>query len=556
MKKILINSINKKEIRIALINKYKLLNIYTDNNNYKKKKSNIYKGKIINIEPSLEAVFIDYGENKNGFLPIKEISKKYLKKKLYKGQEIIVQINKEGRINKGASLTTFITLVKNNIILLPNNNKFIGISKKIEGKDRNIIKSMIKKIILPKNMGLIIRTSSLGKSFKKIKLDLISSIKEWKKIKEKFKLSKSPCLIYQDNNILFQILRDYLYEDIKEILIDNYNIYKLSLKYIKKLDKINFINKIKLYKKKIPLFSYFNIENQIEEIYKRIIKLPSGGSIIIDITEALTTIDINSAKSKKWNSIENTALNINLEATKEIARQLCLRDIGGLIVIDFIDMIEYKNKKIIENELIKNTQNDKAKINIGNISKFGLLEMSRQRINKSFKELNCYICSKCNGLGYIRNIKSLYLSILRIIKEKSFKNSTKEIHVIVPLNLGKYIYKKKKKYIYNIKNKKNKKIKILILIDKKLHIPKYNILRIKEKKTNIKNKYEKKKSKNITYLKNNQIKIFKEKNNIKKKNWIYINNINIFFKNILYNFLNLNIFKKRILYLNKYKEKK
>ncbi len=445
MKKILINLTKKKELRIALIKNKKLYDFNIENKKYKQKKLNIYKGIISKIQPGLEAVFINYGEKKNGFLPIKEISKKYLKNNLYEGQELIVQINKEERNNKGAFLTTFITIIKNNLILMPNNPKLIGISKKITGKNRYKIKLIIKKLNLPKNMGIIIRTSSIYKSLKSLKSDLKSSINRWKKIQKKMNEIKKPCLIYKQNNLLIKILRDYLYENIDEILIDNYNIYKLVKKYIKKIDKNKFKNKINFYNKKKPLFDYFKIEKQIKLIYKRKIILPSGGSIIIDITEALTSIDINSSKYTKGSNIEITALNTNLEASKEIIRQLRLRNIGGLIVIDFIDMISIKNQKIVENNLKNIIKKDKAKIHIGYISKFGLLEMSRQRINNSFIKSNYYICPKCNESNNIKNYKSILNFILKIIKKKLYKKNSKDIHIKVPNNISKYLIKKKKK---------------------------------------------------------------------------------------------------------------
>ncbi len=395
MKKILINC-TKNELRVALIKNKKLHDLNIENKKYKKKKLNIYKGKISRIELSLEAVFIDYGEKKNGFLPIKKISKKYLKNKLYKGKELIVQINKEERNNKCAFLTTFITIIKNNIILMPNNPKLIGISKKIIGKNRKKMKFMINKLNLPKNIGIIIRTLGIHENLKSLKFNLLSSIKKWKKIKKKANKKNKPCLIYKQNNTLIKIFKNYLYENINKIFIDNYKKYKLLVKYLNKLNKKKIVNKIKFYKKKIPLFKYFKIEKQIKLIHKRKINLPSGGSIIIDTTEALTSIDINSGKYKKSTNIETTALNINLEASKEIIRQLRLRNIGGLIVIDFIDMSLNKNKKIIENNLKEIIKKDKAKINIGCISKFGLLEMSRQRMNNYIKKSYNYICSKCN----------------------------------------------------------------------------------------------------------------------------------------------------------------
>ncbi len=531
MKKILINYNEQKELRIALINNKILYDLNIQNKKYKQKRYNIYKGKILKIQPNLEAVFVDYGEKKNGFLPIKEISKKYLKKKIYEGQELIVQINKEERNNKGAFLTTFITIIKNNLILMPNNPKLIGISKKIIGKNRNKLRLIIKNLNLPKNIGIIIRTSAINKTLKLLKSDLVSAIKKWKEIKKKAKKIKIPCLIYEQNNILINIFRDHLCENIDEILIDNYNIYKLAIKYINKIDKNKFINKIKFYKKKKPLFNYFEIEKQIKLLYKRKVILPSGGSIIIDITEALTSIDINSSKYKKGSNIEITALNTNLEASEEIARQLRLRNIGGLIVIDFIDMLLKKNKKIVENNLKNKIKEDKAKINIGYISKFGLLEMSRQRINNCFNKINNYKYSNYKKNNNIKNNKYILLSILKKIKEESYKKNTKEIHIIVTPNISKYLLKNKKSNIYYIKNKKNKKkIKITIIINKKNKISNYFILKIKEKnifnKKKIKIENKKKTNKNTNFFKKIIYKIY------------------YFF----YNFKKINIFKNRIFF--------
>ncbi len=519
MKRMLINASQKEELRIAIINNKKLYDLNIENNKYKKIKYNIYKGKIIRIEPSLEAVFIDYGEPKQGFLPLKEISPKYFINKknkninnLYKGQELIIQITREKIYNKGVSLTTFINLIGNYLILMPNkNNNTIGISKKIKGKKRKKIKKIIKKLKIPKNMGIIIRTSGLGKSINTFKLDLYEKLKNWKYIKKKFKNNKSNYLIYKQNNIFTRIFRDYLNNDIKEIIIDNYKIYISSINYIKKIGKKNILNKIKFYKKEIPLFTYFKIENQIESAFKRKVKLPSGGSIIIDITEALISIDVNSSKYKKEKNIEITAFKTNLEASKEIAKQLRLRDLGGLIVIDFIDMTILKNKKKVEKKFKKIINKDKAKTKIGYISKFGLLEMSRQRLNPSLKELNYYICPRCKGSGIIRDNKSLSLLILRTIQEKSLKKNTKEIHAILPINIAYYILKKKKNILYNIK-KKN--IKTKIVPNKNIQTPNYYILRIKYKK---KHKYKKK------------LKLINKKDNFNKFQNIKIN------KNIIYN---------------------
>ncbi len=572
MKRMLINATQKEELRIALVDGQKLYDLNIENTRYKKKKLNIYKGKITRIEPSLEAVFIDYGSKKNGFLPIKEISEKYLNKKeqnikniLYEGKELIVQIYKDERENKGAALTTFVSLVGNNLILLPNNPKSTGISRRIEGKERDKIKLKLKKINLPSNMGLIIRTSGINKSLETLKLDIQSTLKHWEYIKKIAQKKKAPYLIYQENNIFTRIFRDYLYNDINEIIIDNYKIYEIIVDQMYKLKKIDFIKKIKFYKKDIPLFIYFQIETQIESAFKRKLRLPSGGSITIDITEALTSIDINSSKSTKNKNIENTALNTNLEATEEIARQLRLRDVGGLIVIDFIDMSILKNQKIIENKLKKKIKEDRAKIQIGYISKFGLLEMSRQRLNTSLKESSYYICPRCCGSGNIRDNESLSLSILRIIEEKSFKKNTKKIYVTVPVIIASYLLNKKRNHLYNIEKKQKKKIKIIIIPNKEIETPNYSIIRIKNnnKKKNVK---KKKIKNNINYENiNNLILKKKKKNNvifnIKKKIYENINTFIHKIKKIIFqnrmNYKN-NINNNNFFFLknNNYKKKK
>ncbi len=509
MKRMLINATQKEELRIALVDGQKLYDLNIENTKYKQKKLNIYKGKITRIEPSLEAVFIDYGSKKNGFLPIKEISKKYLniKKKntLYEGKELIVQINKDERENKGAALTTFISLVGSNIILLPDNPKSNGISRRIEGEKRDKIKTKLKKINLPKNMGLIIRTSGIDKSLKVLKSDIKLKLKHWKNINKIAEKKKAPSLIYQENNIFTRIFRDYLHNNINEIIIDNYKIYELAINQIYELRRNDFIKKIKFYKKNIPLFIYFQIETQIESAFKRKLRLPSGGSITIDITEALTSIDINSSRSTKNKDIENTAFNTNLEATEEIAKQLRLRDVGGLIVIDFIDMSILKNQKIIEYKLKNFIKEDRAKTQIGYISKFGLLEMSRQRLNPSLKESSYYICPRCCGSGNIRDNESLSLSILRIIEEESFKKNTKKIYAVVPINIASYLLNKKRNNLYYIEKRQKKKIKIIIIPNRDIETPNYSIIRIK---------------------KNGEKKFYKKKNIKKKNNNNYLKNKN------------------------------
>ncbi len=558
MKRMLINATQKEELRIALVDGQKLYDLNIENTKYKKKKLNIYKGKIIRIEPSLEAVFIDYGSKKNGFLPIKEISKKYFNKKeknikndLYEGKELIVQICKDERENKGAALTTFISLVGNNLVLLPDNPKSIGISRRIEGKERDKIKLKLKKINLPPNMGLIIRTSGINKSLETLKSDIDLKLKHWEYIKKKSKRKNAPYLICQENNIFTRIFRDYLYNDINEIIIDNYKIYESAINKMHELGKKDFIKKIKFYNKKKPLFIYFQIETQIQSAFERKLRLPSGGSITIDITEALVSIDVNSFKSTKNKDIENTALNTNLEATEEIVKQLRLRDLGGLIVIDFIDMSTPKNQKKVENKLKNIIKEDRAKTQIGYISKFGLLEMSRQRLNTSLKESSHYICPRCNGSGNIRDNESLSLSILRIIEEESFKENTKKIHAIVPIKIASYLLNKKRNHLYKIEKKQKKKIKIIIIPNQKIETPNYSIIRIK--RNNIKHVIKEKKKKKCKKKKisneNNNNNNFITKKKIKEMN-ILVNIKQKFYKNInkFINWIKNNIYKERVDY--------
>ncbi|QJC35979.1 ribonuclease E [Enterobacteriaceae endosymbiont of Donacia cincticornis] len=490
MKRMLINATQHEELRVALVDGQRLYDLDIENSNHKQKKSNIYKGKITRVEPSLEAVFVDYGVDKHGFLPIKEITKEYLpynnyenfsnkinfKDSLLIGKEIIVQIDKEERGRKGALLTTFISLAGSYLVLMPNSSNFSGISRKIKGKDRKILKKFLSLLYLPNNMSLIIRTASLGKNIETLKLDLKFRLKHWEIIKKIAKKKPAPFLIHQESNIIIRILRDYLYHDINEILIDNLKILKLAKKHVNILGKSDLNSKIKLYKGNIPLFSHYQIESQIETAFQKEVRLPSGGSIVIDTTEALTSIDVNSSKATKGIDIEETALNINLEAADEIIRQLRLRDVGGLIVIDFIDMSILENKKTIEKRLLYNIRYDRAKIQINHISKFGLLEMSRQRLKSSLNESNYYLCPRCLGHGTLRDNKSLSLSILRLIEEESFKDNTKEVYAIVPVKIASYLLNEKRDSVNAIENRK---IRTFIIPNSKLDTPNYSILRIK-----------------------------------------------------------------------------
>lgn len=498
MKRMLINATQHEELRVALVDGQKLYDLDIENSNYKQKKSNIYKGKITRIELSLEAVFVDYGVDKHGFLPIKEITEEYLsyysKKNLFNklnlknslliGKEIIVQINKEERGNKGASLTTFISLAGSYLVLMPNNPNSNGISRKIEGENRKNLKKILSLLYLPHNMSVIIRTAGLGKDIETLKLDLKFRLKHWQMIKKIAKNKSAPFLIYQESNIIIRALRDYLYQDINEILIDNPKILKFAKKHINILGRSDLHHKIKLYTGTVPLFSHYQIESQIETAFQRKVRLLSGGSIVIDTTEALTSVDVNSSKATTGIDIEETALNINLEAADEIIRQLRLRDVGGLIVIDFIDMSLLENKKAVEKRLFNNIREDRAKIQINNISKFGLLEMSRQRLRSSLKESNYYLCPRCLGNGNLRDSRSLSLSILRLIEEESFKENTKEVYAIVPVKIASYLLNEKRNAVNAIENRK---IRTFIIPNDKLNTPNYSILRIKhgEDKKNV-----------------------------------------------------------------------
>ncbi|WP_367670597.1 ribonuclease E [Sodalis-like secondary symbiont of Drepanosiphum platanoidis] len=561
MKRMLINATQEEELRIALVDGQKLYDLDIETFGNKQNKSNIYKGKIIRIEPSLEAVFVNYSLNRHGFLPLKEISSEYFSSKnffknklnikdlLYEGQEIIVQVNKEERGNKGAALTTFISLAGSYLILMPNNNKANGISRRIYGNDRLKIKKIISSLKIPKDMGLIIRTAGLGKSIQTLQCDLNFRLKHWKFIKKSAKYNSAPFLIYEERSILIRAFRDYLNIDIGEILIDNYNILNIAQNYIITLGRLDFLNKIKFYNKNIPLFNYYQIESQIESAFKREVKLNSGGSIVIDTMEALTAIDINSSKYRKGNDIEETALNTNLEATDEISRQIRLRDLGGLIVIDFIDMSLICNQRKIENFLKYAVREDRARIQIGKISSFGLLELSRQRLRSSLRDINHYTCPKCNGTGSIRDNKSLSLSILRIIEEEILKENTQEIHVIVPISIASYLLNEKRKAIYYIEKRK-KNVRTVIVPSINMKTPNYEIIRVRKGEDKYIYSYL------LPNFYMNKKNYYKENSNIynkikfkKNEKFIFKSNIKIFYKHkllILYNF----IFKILIFYLS------
>jgi len=491
MKRMLINATQQEELRVALVDGQRLYDLDIENSGSEQKKSNIYKGRIARIEPSLEAAFVDYGEEKNGFLPLKEISKNYfpenyvytlglnIKDILQEGQEVIVQINKEERGTKGAALTTFISLPGSYLVLMPNNPKSGGISRRIEGNDRILLKELLSLLKLPEDMSLIIRTAGAGKSIESLRWDLSLRLQHWNTIQIIAKSRTAPFLIHQESNIIVRAFRDYLRQDIGEILIDNPKILNLARKHITFLGRPDFANKIKLYTGEIPLFSYFQIETQIDSAFQRKVRLPSGGSIMVDSTEALTAIDINSSRSTSGADIASTAFNTNLEAVDEISRQLRLRDLGGLIVIDFIDMSSVSHQKAVENRLREIAREDRARIQIGQISRFGLLEMSRQRLSSSLGESSHHVCPRCTGTGTIRDNESLSLSILRLIEEEALKENTSEVRAIVPVEIACYLLNEKRDVVHAIEKRQDGG-KTIIIPSKKMKTPHYSVSRIRK----------------------------------------------------------------------------
>jgi len=491
MKRMLINATQQEELRVALVDGQRLYDLDIESPGHEQKKANIYKGKITRIEPSLEAAFVDYGAERHGFLPLKEISREYfpanysahgrpnIKDVLREGQEVIVQIDKEERGNKGAALTTFISLAGSYLVLMPNNPRAGGISRRIEGDDRTELKEALASLDMPDGMGLIVRTAGVGKSAEALQWDLSFRLKHWEAIKKAAENRPAPFLIHQESNVIVRAFRDYLRQDIGEILIDNPKVMEMARQHIAALGRPDFSSKIKLYTGEIPLFSHYQIESQIESAFQREVRLPSGGSIVIDSTEALTAIDINSARATRGGDIEETAFNTNLEAADEIARQLRLRDLGGLIVIDFIDMTPVRHQRAVENRLREAVRQDRARIQISHISRFGLLEMSRQRLSPSLGESSHHVCPRCSGTGTIRDNESLSLSILRLIEEEALKENTQEVHAIVPVPIASYLLNEKRAAVSAIEARQGG-IKCVIVPNDQMETPHYSVLRVRK----------------------------------------------------------------------------
>ncbi|MDP7419017.1 MAG: Rne/Rng family ribonuclease, partial [Gammaproteobacteria bacterium] len=466
MKRMLINATQEEELRVAMVDGQKLIDLDIELSSRAQKKANIYKGKITRVEPSLDAAFVNYGAERHGFLPLKEISKIYfssepdsgsrinIREVLKEGQDVLVQIEKEERGNKGAALTTFISLAGRFIVLMPNNPRAGGVSRRITGDDRDEIRDALQELNIPNGMGVIIRTAGVGRSNEELTWDLDYLKGIWESIITAVDSTPGPALIFQDSNAIIRAIRDHLNADIGEILIDSDKTFAEARDFMAHAMPHN-QHKLKLYADPSPLFTRYQIESQIESAFTHSVNLPSGGSIVIDHTEALVAIDINSARATKGSDIEATALATNLEAADEIARQFKLRDLGGLIVIDFIDMGPTRNQRDVENRLRNAVRSDRARVQLGRISRFGLLEMSRQRLRPSLGESAHQVCPRCNGIGNIRSIESLSLSILRLVGEEARKDQTANVIAQLPVSVATYLLNEKRDWIRKIEDREN-----------------------------------------------------------------------------------------------------
>ncbi len=487
MKRMLINATQREELRVAIVDGQNLYDLDIEIPSREQKKANIYKARITRVEQSLEACFVDYGADRHGFLPLKEISSEYfteglspskatIRELLKEGQELVVQVEKEERGNKGAALTTFISLAGRYMVLMPNSPKAGGVSRRIEGEDRANIKEALGHLEVPEEMGLIVRTAGLGRDAEELQWDLDYLLTLWKAISEAARSRKAPFLIYQESRLIIRALRDYLRADIGEILVDQEELYEDAREFMQQVMPNN-LRKLKFYQDTTPLFSRFQIETQIENAFDRTVRLPSGGSIVIDQTEALTSIDINSSKATKGSDIEETAFNTNLEAAVEIARQLRIRDAGGLIVIDFIDMDSPRHQRDVEDKLKEALKLDRARVQVGRISRFGLLEMSRQRLRPSLGESTQIICPRCEGHGRIRGVESLSLSALRLVEEHAMKDSTGQVLVQAPPSVANFLLNEKRRQLSEIEARHD--VNIIVVADEQLETPHLEIQRLR-----------------------------------------------------------------------------
>ncbi|WDS37071.1 Rne/Rng family ribonuclease [Pseudoxanthomonas sp.] len=488
MKRMLINATQAEELRVAIVDGQTLYDIDIEQPSKEQKKSNIYKGRITRLEPSLEAAFVDYGAERHGFLPLKEISRDYfqsgvdhnkagLRELLREGQEVVVQVDKDERGNKGAALTTFISLAGRYMVLMPNSPTAGGVSRRIEGDDRAALKAAMDALTIPDDMGVIIRTAGVGRDAEELQWDLDYLLSVWKAVAEAALAKPAPFLIYQESRLIVRALRDYLRSDVGEILVDTEELYATAQEFMQQVMPHN-LRKLKHYTDDIPLFNRFQIESQIEGAYERNVRLPSGGSIVVDQTEALTAIDVNSARATKGGDIEETAFHTNCEAAEEVARQLRLRDLGGLVVIDFIDMSSTKHQREVENRLQNSLKYDRARVQLGRISRFGLMEMSRQRLRPSLGESSQIVCPRCDGHGRMRSVESLSLSIIRVAEEHAMKDNTGQVLVQAPLEIANYLLNEKRSALREIEQRHDSPI--IIVADEQLHTPHYEVTRLRE----------------------------------------------------------------------------
>lgn len=488
MKRMLVNATQEEELRVALVDGQKIYDLDIEIPSREQKKANVYKGRITRVEPSLEACFIDFGAERHGFLPLKEITKDYFKggqapggrnirELLDEGQEVIVQVEKEERGNKGAALTTFISLAGRFLVLMPNNARAGGVSRRIEGEDREQLREALDQVQIPDTMGAIVRTAGVGRTAEELQWDLDNLKEVWTAVSTAAEGRPAPFLIYQESKAIIRALRDYLADDIGEILVDNQEVFNEAQQYMQRFMPAG-LRKLKLYEDSVPLFTRFQIENQIESAHSHKVHLPSGGSIVIDPTEALVSIDINSARATRGSDIETTALNTNLEGADEIARQLRLRDLGGLIVIDFIDMESQKNQRAVEDRLRDAVKQDRARIQIGRISRFGLLELSRQRLRPSIGESTSIACPRCSGMGTIRSVDSLALALLRLIGEEARKDRTVRVIAQLPVEVATYLMNEKRDWLNGIETKSG--AQVVLVPNKYMETPAYEIRRVRD----------------------------------------------------------------------------
>jgi ribonuclease E len=489
MKRMLINATQQEELRVALVDGQKLFDLSIEIPSKEQKKANIYKARISRVEQSLEACFVDYGAQRHGFLPLKEISKEYfrsapqggrmnIRELVSEGQELMVQVEKEERGTKGAALTTFISLAGRFLVLMPNSPRAGGVSRRIEGEDRDQMREVMSQLNVPEGMGAIIRTAGVGRAVEELQWDLDNLRTQWDAIAQAGTGRSAPFLVYQEGDAVTRSLRDYLGDDIGEVLVDDLGAFQKAQEYMQRFMPPDAQRKLKIYTDDIPLFTRYQIENQIESAYAHKVQLPSGGSLVVDYTEALVSIDINSARATRGSDIEATATNTNLEAADEIARQLRIRDIGGLIVIDFIDMEDVKNQRAVEDRLREAMKMDRARIQIGRLSRFGLLEMSRQRLRPSLGESSHLVCPRCNGIGSIRSVESLALSILRLIGEDARKERTSRIIVQVPVDVATYLMNEKRDWLRDTEDKTHSTI--VLVPNPHIQTPEYSFRRIRD----------------------------------------------------------------------------